>query len=82
MRSHLNPLIDRDTTMGLVMQGMIVVTGAIGIFLNLEKALHIILKSSSRDILMASVTIALRDVEVTLMRLHLVARESGSQARC
>ena len=58
--------------MALVMQGMTVVTGVTGIFLSQEKALHIIHKSLSMDILMASATIALQAGEVMLMRLPLV----------
>jgi hypothetical protein len=57
--------------MVLVMQGMTVVTGVTGIFLSQEKALHIIPKSLSMDILMASAIIAVLDVEAMLMRLPL-----------
>lgn len=57
--------------MVLVMQGMTVVTGVTGIFLSQEKALNIIPKSLSMDILMASAIIAVLDVEAMLMRLPL-----------
>lgn len=57
--------------MVLVMQGMTVVTGVTGIFLSQEKALNIIPKSLSMDILMASAIIAVLDAEAMLMRLPL-----------
>jgi hypothetical protein len=72
MQKHRSLLTDQGTIMALVMQRMTVVTAVTGIFLSQEKALHIIQKSLSMDILMASATIALLEGEVMQMRLPLV----------
>jgi hypothetical protein len=70
---HLSLPTGQDMTMDLMTQGMIAATDVIGTYLNQEKALHFIPRSSSMDILMASVITALPDEEVMLTKLRSIA---------
>lgn len=56
--------------MGLVTQGMIIVTGVTGIYLNRVRALNFTPRNLLLDISMVSVIIALQGVGAMLIRLH------------